>query len=116
MKPENYEEDRHYDDLEGNVRTFTVKDYSKKTEVYQTEKVDYDAILKAERDRIIDEILQLHPQTASGYHDNYIIRGAASDRLEWDEVALRDPGIPLEHLMMQKNVLTNRQAQYSKTY
>ena len=116
MKGENYEADRHYDDLEGNVRTFTIKDYSKKTNVYSVEEIDHEAVLKEARQEIIEEILKLHPQTAIPEYQNYVIRGKDINKLEWDEAVLYDSGIALEQLIMQKNVMTKRMRAYSQTY
>ncbi len=116
MKAENFEQDRHYDDLEGNVRTFTVTDYSKKTNVYQVEEIDHDQILADVRQDLIKEILSLHPQTAIPEYESYIIRGKDVSRLEWDETALYDKGIALEQLIMQKNVMSKRMKAYSQTY
>ena len=116
MNPNHFEQDSHYDDLEGNIRTFTIRDYSKKTSISLSSSIDYDTILKDSRNQIIEEILSLHPQTAVPEFENYIIRGSSVSKLEWDEVILRDEGIPLENLIMQKNVMSNRQKHYLKTY
>lgn len=109
MKEKNFEQDRHYDDLEGNVRTFTIRDYSKKTKVFLDEKIDYNAILSENRERVIKEILSLHPQVALPEWSMYVTKNIKAERFEWDEKALRDAGLSLEILIMHKNVMSNRQ-------
>lgn len=99
----NHETADHYDDLEGNVRTFTHRDYSKKTKVYSNSKENFQEILDSYRKNLINLILNLDAKLALPELEHLTVNG------EWDDFVITDPSIPLEDLIIFKNLLLNRQ-------
>ncbi len=95
----NFEQNSSYLDGEGNVRNYTVTDYSRKTKVATVyEKIDYETYFKEYRESLVERLLSVQACNAPIVYERYTIMSPYGER-EWDGVAIKDEGIPLYELM-----------------
>lgn len=93
-----FEQDRSYDDMEGNVKNFTIRDYSKKIKVAMSgEKIDFDQYFKQYRAEVLERIFDVDAKYGIPEHDKYVL--PTFNGYEWDIAMLKDEGVLIDELM-----------------
>lgn len=85
----NFEQDRHYTDLDGNLRTFTIRDYSRnkgvamggKESVEEIEKSVYESTVK-----LVEDFMEEVPAIYARYIPNIV--EVKDDKIQWVKEAL----------------------------
>jgi|SRR6478609_3957598 len=106
----------NFEDRDGNRRTFTNVDWSRKTQV-STQEIDIEQVkkeLKEYKADILKDILEISPAFAGQEYIGFVLRGEERTKLEWDAALLSDEGIQIDELVRMRTILTNRQELYQK--
>lgn len=115
MYNDKYNAPDNYTDMDGQTKTFTHINYSKKpkTFLYMQEDNAKEQHLK-DRERIQEEILALPASMFPKEFQDFVVRGESMDIMGWDENMIRDPGVPFITLLNLKTLTKNRIELYSQ--
>lgn len=105
-----------YTDMDGQTRQFTYIDHDIKPTISTALKVEEGEVaeqLREYRENLIDRILEIPAVFAADVHQDYTRRGDRSG-VEWDELMLRDGGIPLTRLMEVHTLASNKEMFHTK--
>lgn len=111
MYNDQYNPPDNYRDLDGNMRTFTYIDYSKKPKksmYMKDEDLDPKEALRLAKIEMQDEILALPASLFPMEFEEFIIRDVPNQIIKWNEPMVRDDGVPFNTLRNLKVLTQNR--------
>ncbi len=103
-----------YTDMDGQSKNFTHINYSKKSKMsfQMKEEQDLQELLKADKLRIQEEILNLPASMFPMEFQDFIIRDIPNEKIIWNESMIRDEGTPFTTLLSLKTLTSNRLEHY----
>lgn len=96
-----------YTDIDGMRRQFVTVDHDKKTKIGFSEPPSSDW-KKVYRLSVVDRILNLPASLCPEIFSDFTLRGDGRKVIEWNEVMLRDEGVPIDKLIALVSMLENR--------
>lgn len=109
MYNDKYNPPDNYRDLDGNMKTFTYIDYSKKQKKSMyIEEGNPKELLRLAKIDMQDDILKLPASLFPKEFEEFIIRDVPNQLIKWNEIMIRDEGTPFNTLRNLKVLTENR--------
>lgn len=103
----------NYEDRDGQIKTFTTVDWSKKTKI-STQDIDMGQVrkeLREYRDKVLERIFSINPFFAGEEYRLYlvVVETPEGKKFEWNKKMLMDEGVDIDNLARMVVLLESRQ-------